>query len=88
MSLRLLPRLTGRLASRTVASTSARQLSTSAVRQRVVATSPVKAKEVPTTISGKYPLIEHEVSMRLSVAPAGRSKPGGVRPSSRAITDV
>ncbi|SCZ93701.1 BZ3500_MvSof-1268-A1-R1_Chr6-3g08831 [Microbotryum saponariae] len=60
MSLRLLPRLAGRLASRTVASTSARQLSTSAVRQRVVATSPVKAKEVPTTISGKYPLIEHE----------------------------
>ncbi|SCV67748.1 BQ2448_5359 [Microbotryum intermedium] len=60
MSMRLLPRLTSRLASRTVASTTTRQLSTSAVRQRVVATSPVKAKEVPTTISGKYPLIEHE----------------------------
>ncbi|GAA5833648.1 hypothetical protein JCM5353_006600 [Sporobolomyces roseus] len=37
-----------------------RSLSTSAVRCRVVSTNPVKAKEVPTTISGKYALIEHE----------------------------
>ncbi|BGP15530.1 hypothetical protein JCM10213_006483 [Rhodosporidiobolus nylandii] len=55
MALNLLTR-----ASRATPSASARLFSTSAARSRVVATSPVKAKEVPTTISGKYPLIEHE----------------------------
>ncbi|GAA5844104.1 hypothetical protein JCM3766R1_004523 [Sporobolomyces carnicolor] len=38
----------------------ARSLSTSAVRSRVVSTNPVRAKEVPSNISGKYALIEHE----------------------------
>ncbi|BGP07506.1 succinate dehydrogenase flavoprotein subunit [Rhodotorula toruloides] len=49
------------LASRAQRATpSLRAFSTSAPRARVVATQPVRAKEVPTTVSGKYPLIEHE----------------------------
>ncbi|TFY80327.1 hypothetical protein EWM64_g3677, partial [Hericium alpestre] len=38
----------------------ARAFHSSAPARRVVATSPVKAEEVPSWSSGKYPLIEHE----------------------------
>ncbi|KAH9929643.1 succinate dehydrogenase [Amylocystis lapponica] len=39
---------------------SKRAFSSSAPARRVVATNPVKAQEVPSWASGKYPLIEHE----------------------------
>ncbi|KAI0320177.1 succinate dehydrogenase [Amylostereum chailletii] len=43
-----------------VRSVRARNFHSSASAQRVVATNPVKAQEVPSWSSGKYPLIEHE----------------------------